>query len=221
MNLLDAINNPKEVFFKRFFSLTTLLVFLAIPLLNNITHLDHFFKNPLLQNIGFNPTLLLALFLLGNFLVNSLITYLLYSHAVVKKRNGFLTFWIVFNSLCLLLNTFQLIFYFKGTLNPLIVQVIESNFSLFLINQFICMPIWLFFGWKIRRINQLHFIKESIQQSTEAMGFIQILEAPSSLGSIQQAMEYLLLRLPPSQQKLIEPLCFEARRRLELATSLN
>jgi hypothetical protein len=123
--------------------------------------------------------------------------------------------------LILFLNTFQLIFYFKGTLNPLIVQAIESSFSLFLINQFILAPIWLFFAWKIRRINQMYFIKESIQQSPEAMGFIQILEAPSSKVSIQQAMEYLLLRLPPSQQKLIEPLCFEAKRRLELATSLN
>ena len=221
MTLLDALQNPKEGFFKRFFSLTTLLVFLAFPLLNKITHLDQFFNNPLLQNIGWNPTLLLALFLLGDFLVNSLITYLLYSHAVVKKRNGFLTFFVVFSSLILFLNTFQLIFYFKGTLNPLIGQAIESSFSLFLINQFICMPIWLFFGWKIRRINQLHFIKESIQQSTEAMEFIKILEAPSSPGSIRQAMEYLLLRLPPSQQKLIEPLRFEARRRLELATLLN
>jgi hypothetical protein len=221
MNLLDALNNPKEGFFKRFFSLTTLLVFLALPLLNKITHLDQFFCNPLLQNIGFNPTLLLALFLLGDFLVNSLITYLLYSHAAVKKRNGLLTFFIVFSSLILFLNTFQLIFYFKGTLNPLIVQAIESSFSLFLINQFILAPIWLFFAWKIRRINQMYFIKESIQQSPEAMGFIQILEAPSSKVSIQQAMEYLLLRLPPSQQKLIEPLSFEAKRRLELATSLN
>jgi hypothetical protein len=67
----------------------------------------------------------------------------------------------------------------------------------------------------------MYFIKESIQQSPEAMGFIQILEAPSSKVSIQQAMEYLLLRLPPSQQKLIEPLSFEAKRRLELATPLN
>ena len=92
-----------------------------------------------------------------------------------------------------------------------------KNLIFSFISELILRPIWLFLCWKVRRINQLNQIRTSIESSPEAMQLLENLESPGSKENIQQVINYLLFRIPYSQQNLIKPLQDEANRRLALS----
>jgi len=217
MSLIQLLNHPKESFFKHYFVLTTLLLFVLLPMGKMLFDYQVFLNHPWVQNSGYSPYLVMSCLLFLNWSITGLITYFMLSHSVKKNRNGLLTFFVSLQTLRLFFCIFALSLQRKGILPATVFGSSSGQLLSFYITEFLLNPVWLYFAWSLRRINQLNLIRESIASSPEAMQHLQNLENPTSPGMIDQVMNYLHFRLPPSQQKLIAPLKIEAKKRLKLA----
>jgi hypothetical protein len=217
MSLIQLLNHPKESFFKHYFVLTTLLLFVLLPMGKMLFDYHIFLDHPWVQNTGYSPYLVTSCLLFLHWSITGLITYFMLSHSVKKNRNGLLTFFVSTQALRLLGCIFALSLQRKGVLPPTVFAASTWQLFSFYITEFLLNPVWLYFAWSLRRVNQLNQIRETISSSPEAMQHLQNLENPTSPGMIDQVMNYLYFRLPPSQQKLIAPLKIEAKKRLEFA----
>lgn len=220
MSMIQLLIHPKEAFFKHYLVITTLFLFVLIPIGKMFFEYQIFSQHPWIQTSGYPPFLMMSCWMILNWTMNGLITYILLTHSVKKNRNGLLTFFTSSQSLRLFFCILSIVFQNRWGMHSMAYDLSKAHFFVFYLVEFVLNPAWLYFAWSVRRINQLNQIRESIANSPEAMQHLQNLENPTSTEMVDQVMNYLNFRLPPSQQKLIIPLKIEAVKRLQTATAL-
>jgi len=217
--LTDLLKHPKELFYKKGFILFTIILFVVLPLLGDLTNLTASMSNPIYQRFTYPPHFVFFIFFALSRTFSFLITYLMISYATTKNKTGILTFFAFSQSLRLFINALFLFFIVKGSASTHIAELFFKNPYLFCLTELLLNPLWLFFAWSLRKIIQLNTIRESIISSPEAMQHLENLEKPTSVEVIKQVINYLQFRLPSSQQKLIAPLEKEAYRRFDFLSS--
>ncbi|MFZ4773193.1 MAG: hypothetical protein ACOYK9_04295 [Chlamydiia bacterium] len=207
MKMIETLHHPKETFWKTLFLRLSILRFLALPALNIFFSHEVF---PLAAQYS-NHVVIAILLIIPEY---TLIIYFLNRHAIGQNRNGLLTFIFVIDCLNLLMTLLLWGLYFADKLHPQFQSVLVPNSS-FLTNLIFAISIiWMFVAFKVRQINQINRVRESIETSPEAMQLLANLETPESQASVEQFINYLLFRLPPSLHKLVKPLEIEALKRL-------
>lgn len=88
MSLIQLLNHPKESFFKHYFVLTTLLLFVLLPMGKMLFDYQVFLNHPWVQNSGYSPYLVMSGLLFLNWSITGLITYFMLSHSVKKIGTG-------------------------------------------------------------------------------------------------------------------------------------
>lgn len=217
MKIIDTLYHPEESIWKSRFLRFTWLRLFGVSLIAHILSFSQMVNGSIYTSLPFSPlTSAFGIFAL-DFLINSIVAVIIQRQSVENNKTGFITF--LFTTNCLVFFFFSMFFalYFTQQLNPLFLSMAGKNLIFSFISELILRPIWLFLCWKVRRINQLNQIRTSIESSPEAMQLLENLESPGSKENIQQVINYLLFRIPYSQQNLIKPLQDEANRRLALS----
>lgn len=214
MKIIDTLYHPEESIWKSRFLRFTWLRLLVVSLIAHILNFSNIISSPLDSSLPFSPQACAFGLFAFDIMWNLLIAIMIQKQSIEGNKTGFITFLFAMNALVFLFFLFFYSLYFTGKLHPLFLTVIEKNLSFTLLCELVLRPIWLFFCWKVRRINQLNQIRNSIETSPEAMQLLENLESPRSKENVQQVVNYLLFRIPHSQQNLIKPLQDEANRRL-------
>ncbi|MBM3194688.1 MAG: hypothetical protein FJZ60_02880 [Chlamydiae bacterium] len=214
MKIIDTLYHPEESIWKSRFLRFTWLRLLVVSLIAHILNFSNIASSPIDSSLPLSPQACAFGLFAFDIMLNLLIAIMIQKQSIEGNKTGFITFLFAMNALVFLFFLFFYSLYFTGKLHPLFLTVIEKNLSFTLLSELVLRPIWLFFCWKVRRINQLNQIRHSIESSPEAMQLLENLESPRSKENIQQVVNYLLFRIPHSQQNLIKPLQDEANRRL-------
>ena len=214
MKIINTLYHPNEKYWKSCFLQFTWLWFYGLMLVFQILNFSEMVTNPFFTGMPFSPIACASIVFGFNFLLSSLFVVIVQNHSVDNSRTGFITFLFAISLLSLIFNSIVYSLYFTQKLHPFLKLAIEKNLTLNFASEFIVRPIWLFLCWRVRRNNQLNQIRISIESSPEAMRLLENLEVPDSKENIQQVINYLLFRIPHSQQNLIKPLFDEASRRL-------
>ena len=217
MKIIDTLYHPEEKYWKSRFLHFTWFRLYGVLLITQILSFSEIVNSSIYRTLPLSPqTCALGIFAL-NFLLSFLLATIIQKQSIENNKTGFITFLFATNSLVFLFSVIFYGLYFTEKLNPLFLPAIEKNLIFSLVGELILRPIWLFLCWKVRRINQLNQIRTSIESSPEAMQLLENLESPGSKENVQQVVNYLLFRIPHSQQNLIKPLQDEANRRLALS----
>ena len=139
---------------KKKFLILTFFRFFVYPVYLYLMAIFHDLNNPLIFANFSHPYLFIYSKTLIAILVTTLIVYFIYTQALKKSKNGVLNAFIGLNFLGLVFTIFFLLRSLIGATNESFFLHFKEHLIEFILTDLILIPAWIYYAFKVRKINQ-------------------------------------------------------------------